>query len=103
MIARIWQGTVPLGKAVAYLDLMRRVALPDYTAVPGNRGAWCLSRTEGELTHVQMLTFWDDIAAITRFAGADYERAKYYDFDPDYLITLEPRVVHYHVDAAESA
>ncbi len=51
------------------------------------------------ITHVQMLTFWDDIAAIARFAGADHERAKYYDFDPDYLITLEPRVVHYHVDA----
>jgi hypothetical protein len=99
MIARIWKGTVPLAKAEAYLDLMRRIALPDYTRVPGNRGAWCLSRNEGDVTHVQMLTFWDDIAAITRFAGADYERAKYYDFDPDYLITLESRVVHYHVDA----
>jgi hypothetical protein len=35
MIARIWQGTVPLTKAEAYLDLMTRVALPDYTAVAG--------------------------------------------------------------------
>ncbi len=28
-----------------------------------------------------MLTFWADLEAIRRFAGQDFERAKYYDFD----------------------
>lgn len=46
MIARIWQGRTPADKAAAYLDLMRKVALPDYRATPGNRGAWCLHRVE---------------------------------------------------------
>ena len=44
MIARIWHGATPTGRADAYLELMRTVALPDYKAVPGNRGAWRRAR-----------------------------------------------------------
>jgi hypothetical protein len=76
---------------------MRTVAIPDYQSVPGNCGAWCLHRDEGDVTHVQMLTFWDDIEAIKRFAGDDYTRAKYYDFDSEFLVEMEPHVWHYEV------
>src|ERR1700729_1645202 len=76
---------------------MRRVALPEYLATRGNRGAWCLHRTEAEVTHFEMLTFWDDTDAIKRFAGDDYSMAKYYDFDSDYLTEMEPHVRHYEV------
>ena len=95
MIARMWHGMVPVSKADEYLDLMRRIALPEYLATRGNRGAWCLYRTEAEVTHFEMLTFWDDTDAIKRFAGDDYSMAKYYDFDSDYLIEMEPHVPHY--------
>ena len=36
-------------------------------------------------------------AAIRRFAGDDLLRAKYYDFDPDYLLELEAEVTHFGV------
>lgn len=98
MIARIWHGVVPVPKSDEYLHLMRSIALPDYQRTKGNHGAWCLHRSENGLTHFQMLTFWDDIIAIKRFAGEDYTRAKYYDFDPEYLIELEERVQHYEID-----
>jgi hypothetical protein len=55
-----------------------------------HRGAWCLSRTEADVTHFEMLTFWDDTASIQLFAGDDYTRARYYDFASDYLIEMEP-------------
>lgn len=97
MIARIWHGMVPISKADEYVDLMRRIALPEYRATPGNRGAWCLHRTEGDVTHFEMLTFWHNADAIKGFAGDDYRLAKYYDFDSDYLIEMEPRVRHYDV------
>jgi hypothetical protein len=44
-----------------------------------------------------MLTLWEDEAAIRRFAGDDLLRAKYYDFDPDYLLEMEPEVTHFGV------
>lgn len=97
MIARIWHGMVSVSKGDEYLDLMRRIALPDYLATRGNLGAWCLYRTEADVTHFEMLTFWEDTDAIKRFAGDDYNMAKYYDFDPGYLIEMEAHVRHYEV------
>ena len=97
MIARRWQGRVRAEKAQAYLELMRTVGLPDYRSTEGNKGAWCLHRRDGDEVHVEMLTFWRDEEAIRRFAGADIARAKYYDFDPDYLLAMEPEVVNFEM------
>jgi hypothetical protein len=46
---------------------------------------------------VEMFTLWDDLDAIRRFAGDELTRAKYYDFDPDFLLELESDVVHFEV------
>lgn len=97
MIARRWHGRIPAAKAADYLELMRGVGLPDYRSTQGNRGAWCLHSREGDIVHVDMFTLWDDEAAIRRFAGADMLAAKYYDFDADFLLELEPQVVHFEV------
>jgi hypothetical protein len=98
MIARVWHGRVPAAKARAYLDLMQTVALRDYRATDGNRGAWCLTREDGDVVHFEMLTFWEDYAAIRRFAGERFDEAVYYDFDDAYLLEKEPRVRHYEVN-----
>ena len=97
MIARRWHGRVPAVKAEEYLRLMEQVGLPDYRSTEGNRGAWCLHRREGDVVQVEMFTFWDDLEAIRRFAGDDLTKAKYYDFDPDFLLELEPEVTHFDV------
>jgi hypothetical protein len=90
---------VPISKAEEYLDLMRRIALPEYRATSGNHGAWCLCRKEADVVHFEMLTFWEDTDAIKRFAGYDYVKAKYYDFDSDYLLEKEAGVRHYEVSS----
>ena len=97
MIARIWHGAVPVAKSDVYLDRMRKVALADYKSISGNRGAYCLHREEGGVAHFDMLTFWKDAYAIKRFAGDDYQVAKYYDFDRSFLIELEPYVRHFNM------
>jgi len=97
MIARRWHGIVPKAKADPYRKLMLDIAIPDYRSVPGNRGAWCLQREEGEVVHFEMLTFWDDLAVIEAFAGTPVDKAKYYDFDADFLIEMEPHVLHFEV------
>jgi hypothetical protein len=97
MIARRWHGRVPAVKAEEYLRLMEQVGLPDYRSTGGNRGAWCMHRREGDVVHVEMFTFWDDLEAIRRFAGDDLTKAKYYDFDPNFLLELEPEVTHFDV------
>jgi heme-degrading monooxygenase HmoA len=96
-IARTWHGAVPIGKSDDYLSLMRSVALNDYRRTPGNHAAFVLHRVDGELAHFITLTFWASREAIKAFAGDDIDAAKYYDFDRDFLVELEPTVLHYEV------
>jgi hypothetical protein len=97
MIARTWHGRVPAAKADAYHAYLRRTGVADYLATSGNLGVLVLRRTEGEVTHFVLTTLWDSVEAIRRFAGDDYERARYYAEDDDYLLEREPLVTHYDV------
>lgn len=81
-------------KADEYLHLMRTIAVPDYQAIPGNRGVYVMRRMEGDMAHFLLLTLWDSADAIRQFAGEDMEKAKYYNFDASYLLELEPTVTH---------
>lgn len=94
MIARMWHGRTLTAKADAYLAFLERRALPDYRGTPGNVAAYILRRADGEVTHFTTLTFWDSLASIEAFAGADIERARYYPEDGGFLLELEPTVQH---------
>jgi heme-degrading monooxygenase HmoA len=97
MIARIWHGAVPGEKAGDYLEFLERTGLHDYRTTPGNRGVRVLRRFEGEVAHFLLLTFWDSMEAIRRFAGPDPSRARYYPEDEAFLLEKEPSVTHYEV------
>lgn len=96
-IMRIWRGEVPAGRAAGYLERVTPIALADYRRVPGNLGAWVLSRPAGEVTQVITLSLWESMASIRAFAGDAPERAKYYDFDAEYLLSLPETVEHWEV------
>jgi heme-degrading monooxygenase HmoA len=98
MIARIWHGVTPSSKAEQYLDYMNATGISDYRASEGNQGVYVLRRIEGNRAHFLLLTLWDSIDAIKRFAGSDFEKARYYPEDKDYLLELEPTVTHYDVE-----
>jgi len=97
MIARSWHGRVPSSKAEAYYAYLLRTGLSDYRTTPGNRGVYVFRRNEGAITHYLLTTLWESYDAIRAFAGLDYERARYYPEDDDYLLDREPFVTHYDV------
>lgn len=96
MIARMWHGKVPSEKAEAYHSFLKEKGLRDYY-IEGNLGVFALKRTEGNITHFYTLTFWDKLETIKKFAGKDYEQAKYYAEDRDFLLEFEPLVTHMEV------
>ena len=100
MIARTWHGVTPAEKADEYLRLMLTIAVPDYKAIPGNRGVYVMRRIEGGEAHFLLLTLWESENAIRQFAGPDMSAAKYYEFDREFLLELEPAATHYDVFAA---
>jgi len=97
MILRIWSGRTPAAKADRYLTLMRTLALPDYKGVPGCRDAWVTRRIEGDTAHFQTMSLWNSLEDIEVFAGTPVDQARYYDFDADFLLELEPKVQHLEV------
>jgi heme-degrading monooxygenase HmoA len=101
MVARQWHGIVPAEKAESYHNYLLKTGLQEYAVVPGNRGVFLFKRTEGDITHFDTLTFWDSITAVKRFAGEDYEKAKYYAKDKEFLLEFEEKVIHYEVLEAD--
>ena len=97
MIARIWHGRVPADRADAYHEYLLRTGVTDYRGTSGNRGVYVMRRVEGQVAHFELLTLWDSVDAIKAFAGDDYQRARYYPADDDYLLEREPHVRHLEV------
>jgi heme-degrading monooxygenase HmoA len=97
LIARVWHGVTPAAKAEAYTEYLHRTGIKDYRASPGNRGVYMLRRIQGDRAEFTLITLWDSLDAIRAFAGADYEKARYYPEDRDFLIEFEPFVVHHDV------
>ena len=99
MIARVWHGVVPREKASAYADYLSDSdrGVPDYERVPGNCGAFLLSRVEDDRVHFVLLSLWISREAIHGYAGPDIERAQYFPYDLECLIDPEPNVAHYEV------
>ncbi len=94
MIARTWQGRVPAAKADAYYEYLMQTGVADYQATPGNRGVLVQRRIDGDVAHFVLTTLWDSIDSIKRFAGEDYEKARYYPDDGEYLVEREIHVAH---------
>lgn len=102
MISRVWHGRVPAEKADAYQDYLLRTGLADYRATPGNIAVLVEQWVEGDVAHFLITTVWESLEAIGRFAGEDYEAARYYPEDDDFLLEREPRVRHAKVRYFES-
>ena len=99
MIARIWHGKTKVKHFEEYTDFMKSVAIPDYKKTEGFVKLTFLRRVEGDIAHFNLVTFWENIDVIKNFAGNDYEIAKYYPRDKNFLLEFEEKVTHYDVFA----
>ena len=97
MIARLWHGVTRSQDADEYYDYLKRTGLSDYRAIKGNMGVQILRKIDGDQAHFLLITHWESVEAIKRFAGDDYTRARYYPEDTHYLLELEEHVEHYEI------
>jgi heme-degrading monooxygenase HmoA len=97
MIARIWRGRTTAAQAGPYHEYLKKTGLKDYASTPGNKGVTVLRRVGSSEAEFLLITYWDSLDAIKRFAGDDYERARYYPEDSGFLLELEPNVAHFEV------
>jgi heme-degrading monooxygenase HmoA len=99
MIARLWRGVAPGGpNADAYLHHLRESVLPVLAAIDGCRDVRVLRRDDSGRVEFLVMTFWDSMAAIRRFAGADPERSVVEPEARAVLAEYDDFVRHYEVE-----
>lgn len=101
MIARIWHGKTGKSKFAEYSGFLIRVAIPDYEKTKGFRGLVFLRNIVEDEAHFNLITYWDNLDVIRNFAGQDFEKAKYYPEDYEYLLEFEEKVRHFEVFASK--
>ena len=100
MIARIWHGKTSIENFEPYTDFLRKVAIPDYQETKGFKGLTFLRQIQNDEGHFNLITFWENLEVIKNFAGQDFEKAKYYPEDSNFLLEFEEKVQHHEVFAS---
>ncbi len=97
MIARIWRGITHPVHSDEYLKYLEETGLKDYRNIEGNRGVFVFRKNENGKCEFLLISLWDSFESIRKFAGEDIDKAVYYPDDKNYLLALEPKVIHYEV------
>jgi heme-degrading monooxygenase HmoA len=97
MVAREWKGRVPAARADEYYGYLMDAGVKKMRSIPGNLGVQAMRRREGDAVEYTVISYWESRDAIKRFAGEDIEKPHHLPKDPDYLIELPKRVLHYDV------
>jgi heme-degrading monooxygenase HmoA len=89
MIVRLWHGRTSLSEGDKYAKFMKERAAPDYASVKGLEKIYFLRRTEKDAEHFLLVTIWDSMESVKKFAGDHPELAKYYPEDDSFLLEKE--------------
>jgi heme-degrading monooxygenase HmoA len=95
VVTRMWRAWTRSHEADRYDQHYRSEILSTLRQVPGFRGARLLRRTIGDETEFVSLTYFDDLDAIRRFAGPDYETAVVAEKARKVLTRYDTHVCHY--------
>lgn len=82
------------------MDYLKVSGVRELQGTPGNRGVFLLRRMGTRDADFLVLSLWDSFESIRAFAGADPEKARYFEKDREFLLEFEPNVTHYEVHAA---
>ena len=94
MIARLWRGKAKdVASGDAYQRHVTRSVIPVLKRIAGHKGAQVLRRDEEFL----VITFWESMDAIRRFAGDDPQRAVVEPEARAVLREYDELVSHYEV------
>ncbi len=98
MIARSWTAEATPASAVRYLQHFRQKVQPVIASIEGHRGAYVLKRTLGEGVEIVIITLWESMEAVRKFAGDDPDVAVVTSEARAILTRFDEHVVHYEVD-----
>ena len=99
MISRQWRGLARSERAQDYIRHLLTETFPALRKIPGFVDASILSRTFATGVEFQIVTRWESIDAIVKFAGADPEVSVVPPPVVDMMIEYDRRAKHFEVVA----
>lgn len=96
-ILRMWKGQATREKAEQYVQHARKNVFPELRALEGHRGVCLLRRALNGAVEFVVLTLWDSMDAVRKFAGAQPEKAVVAPDARAMLSEFDELVSHYEV------
>ncbi len=97
MISRHWKGIAKPGEADNYIEHLRTDTFPKLSEIDGFITASILKRTVDQGTEFLIITVWESIESIVRFAGAKADIAVVPESVQAMMIEYDRIVSHYEV------
>jgi heme-degrading monooxygenase HmoA len=97
MISRHWKGIAKPGEAENYIEHLRSDTFPKLSKISGFIRASILKRTVEQGTEFLIITVWESIESIERFAGATADVAVVPESVRAMMIEYDRTVSHYEV------
>jgi len=101
MIARTWRGVTRASDSDRYAQYIEATGMRAFADTPGNLGAVLLRRptdaTGQPGTEFFVLSFWESMDAVKKFAGPKPEQAVFYPDDDAFLVSRDLTVDHFEV------
>jgi heme-degrading monooxygenase HmoA len=97
MILRMWRARATISRAGDYIRHATTVVFPKIRAIEGHRGDYLLRPEEEEGVELVVLTLWESMEAVRRFAGPDPDKAVVEPGAQAGLTSFDDYVTHFEV------
>jgi heme-degrading monooxygenase HmoA len=97
MIARVWTAKIAPADAHLYADHLKSQVLTTLRKVDGYIGAKLLERETSDGVEIVVITLWQSLDSIRKFAGPDLGKAVVSDEIVSLFLQYDQRVRHYNV------
>jgi heme-degrading monooxygenase HmoA len=97
MISRHWIGVVKKDKEKDYLAHLDKTVMPNLLKTEGVINTYYLKREIKTGVEFLIVTEWDTIDSIKKFAGNDYEKALVDPYAMSLMVTFDEKVRHYTI------
>jgi uncharacterized protein YciI/heme-degrading monooxygenase HmoA len=96
-ILRMWNASATTENAREYVQHATTKVFPGLNAIEGYRGAYLLRRAVDGAVHLIVLTLWQSMAAVRKFAGATPENAVVEPAARAMLTSFDDAVTHFEI------
>jgi heme-degrading monooxygenase HmoA len=97
MIARVWRCTAAGDKAAHYIEHFNHGVLPELRQIDGYKGAYLLRRELDDGVEITVMTLWESMDTIRKFAGENVETAVVAPAAQAVLRSFDKTVTHHEI------